>query len=343
MTATTDAPPQLPEVAYYYPNATWRFGSSGFIKNLLLFFDGVGLLLPEHLRDKPFAQDPDLAPALRDHGLLHLLTPEEIIDKAITERLAESVSEILVTGALDHLARDGSAFHELSYSRLGAYGDVGLAQMLYEELARRGLARPTSDGYSIPMHPIARSLILVLLAQILRANGDKVGLALSPVTDRPDVLGALQQLLSIPSIPTAGHVVAFDLESVGVDLSNVPVDRVFTFRERFGEEHKRYARDVRAFVRILGVLSCEERAEAYTDRREELQFRAKELTREQESYWRKPATFFLSLLGAMAGLGGSGGFGALFSVGGAFAAFGPKPFEGVGPHSYLFRSRRLHA
>lgn len=153
----------------------------------------------------------------------------------------------------------------------------------------------------------------------------------------------LQELLSIPTIPTAGHVVAFDLEAVGVDPTDIPVKRALTLRERFGDEHRRYARDVRAFVRTLRILSADERAEAYTDRREELRFRATELTREQESYWRKPATFLMSLLGAIAGFSGAPAFGALFSVGGAFAALGPKQPEGIGPHSYLLRSRRLQA
>lgn len=39
MTNSTEAP----EVAFYYPGHLWHSGE--WIKNLLLFFDGVGLLV----------------------------------------------------------------------------------------------------------------------------------------------------------------------------------------------------------------------------------------------------------------------------------------------------------
>ena len=35
----------LPEIAFYYPNPMWHYGD--WIKNLVLFFDGVALLVPE--------------------------------------------------------------------------------------------------------------------------------------------------------------------------------------------------------------------------------------------------------------------------------------------------------
>lgn len=338
MTATIAA---LPEIAYYYPNATWRIGSSDFIKNLLLFFDGVGVLVPEYMRDKPFVHDPELAPALRDHGMLHLLTPEEIIDRNIAEKLATSVTDVLVTGALDHLGHDGREFHELSYSRLGGYADAGLADMLCEELLNRGLARPSADGHSIPMHPLARSMVLVLLAQILRANGRSLGYDLCPTTDRQEVIDALRDLLSIRDLPTAGRVVSTDLTHVGVDLTGVPIDQILEFRRRHGDEYRKYARDVRALVRQLSHLSEEERADSFADRRTDLSDRATDLARRSASYWRRPTAFYLALLGAAAGLGGAPVAAALFAVGGAFAALGDTPPDSTGAYSYLFKARQI--
>ncbi len=51
------------------------------------------------------------------------------------------MTNIITSGALDHLSREGTAFYELSNSRLGFYGDPGLAQMVLDELKTRGLAR----------------------------------------------------------------------------------------------------------------------------------------------------------------------------------------------------------
>ena len=42
--------PMPPEVAFYYPGWIWR--SDHAIKNLLLFFDGVALLVPEYMKER---------------------------------------------------------------------------------------------------------------------------------------------------------------------------------------------------------------------------------------------------------------------------------------------------
>jgi hypothetical protein len=83
---------------------------------------------------------------------------------------------------------------------------------------------------SIPLQPAVRSLVLVLLAQILRPYGARMGLDLSPVTDRPNVVTALTELLSLPDAPSTGSVVSFDMATVGVDFAPVPIDEVLDFR-----------------------------------------------------------------------------------------------------------------
>jgi hypothetical protein len=40
----------FPEVNFYYPNQFWQRG--GGSKNLIWFFDGVGLLVPEYMQDR---------------------------------------------------------------------------------------------------------------------------------------------------------------------------------------------------------------------------------------------------------------------------------------------------
>jgi len=42
------------------------------IKNLLLFFDGVGILIPEYMMDRPDILDPSITAGLREHGLCTL-------------------------------------------------------------------------------------------------------------------------------------------------------------------------------------------------------------------------------------------------------------------------------
>ncbi len=250
-------PSKLADVAFYYPGPVWHSGE--WIKNLLLFFDGIALLVPDYLRDKPRRVDPVVAEPLIDAGLLHVLEPETILDKDATRRLADAFVPILESGALDQLSRDGSKFHELSYSRLGGFGDQALANDMLERLRAKGLARATEDGVSIPMYPTVRVLVLVLLSQILRPYGPKFGLDLWPTTDRPKIVDGLVELLSLPTLPSKGAVVAFDLETVGVDLSRVPMDEVLGFRSEYGKEYVTYARTLRTLLRDLSLLAEPER------------------------------------------------------------------------------------
>jgi hypothetical protein len=62
-----------PEIAYYYPGPLWRSGD--WVKTLLLFFDGVALLVPEYLRDKPFRNDPVMAEPLQTRDCCTSLSP----------------------------------------------------------------------------------------------------------------------------------------------------------------------------------------------------------------------------------------------------------------------------
>ena len=70
--------PALPEIGFYCPNQFWYSGD--WIKNLILFFDGIGLLVPEYMMDRLDQSDPAMVGGLRDHGLLHVLKPETIVD-----------------------------------------------------------------------------------------------------------------------------------------------------------------------------------------------------------------------------------------------------------------------
>jgi len=192
---------------------------------------------------------------------------------------------------------------------MGGFGEEALARQLFESLKARGLARDSEDRKSIPMQPMVRSLILVLLSQILRPHGETLGAELSPATDRPQLVHALQELLSLPDLPSAPHVVALDLETISVDLRLVPMNEVLGFRNENLKECRRYIRGVHRLTRELSALSARAREEELSDRREEL----KELA------------------------------GALFGVAGAVLGLKKTESPDTGAYSYLFRaSNRFH-
>jgi hypothetical protein len=49
---SSDVSEQTPYLAYYYPEPYWRGREIDAIKNLLLFFDGIAILLPRYMRGR---------------------------------------------------------------------------------------------------------------------------------------------------------------------------------------------------------------------------------------------------------------------------------------------------
>lgn len=336
---------ELPEIAFYYPGYypghLWHH--TEWMKTLLLFFDGIGLLVPEYKQSEPASVDPVLAAPLRDQGLLHYLVADQVVDRQATENLATALTEFITSGAFDSLSRDGVAFREISMSRMGYYGDTGLAEMLFEELQSRGLARKSEDGVSIPLHPFVRYLILVLLAQILRPRGSLMGLDLSPVTDQFRIVRALTEFLNLPAAPSVGHVVAFDLQSVSVDLTSVPLDEVLSYRAEHRKEHRRYIRSVRQFARELSLMAELDRTAAFRDRQSQLDDLASDLRRKARLAWRRPASFALGLAGASWSYATGNPVGALLA-GGALVLRGTGSEQReTGAFSYLFAAHEQYA
>src|ERR1700687_77045 len=339
MTKKTPAakPATKAEIAFYYPGPVWHSGD--WVKTLVLFFDGIGLLVPASIKDKPFESDPAIAVGLQEAGLLHIWQPEDIVDKAATQKLAASVIDVLSSGALDSLSKEKTTFHEISYSRLGGYGDAELAKAILNELKVRGLARDSEDGVSIPMHPLVRALILVLLAQILRPYGETIGKELSPATDRPELTDALSELLSLPQTASTGHVISTDLQTVTVDLGPVPISEVLSFRKQYYKEHRAYIRGVRKFVWDLSGLPQNELKPAMRQRQEELRDLAADLRKISRNAWKRPASFALSIVGAAWRLKRGDPIGALLSVGAAALGARSDANE-VGAYSYLFKASK---
>ena len=183
-------------------------------------------------------------------------------------------------------------------SRLGYAGDPKLAEAIFQELKERGLARDSEDGVSIPMHQTVRTLILVLLGQILR--GAAKGARLCPVTDRWDLVHALEEIVSAPvaASPSAGDMVTFDLGVVGVDLGSVPMDEILDFRKQNYTAHRDYRQSILQFSQDLSLMEVEDREAALERRQEVLDAKARELRRINWKAWRKRGTFAFTATGA---------------------------------------------
>lgn len=327
----------LHEVAYFH-EPYWGPKQGDWIKSLLLFFDGVALLVPDYMRDKPLLTDPTLAQPLADQELLHLLSPETLVDETVAETLAELLDNLLDAGAFDDLNLK-TDFAELSHSRLGGTADPGLTEIVLEQLRARGLAQHSEDGVSIPLHPAVRTFILVVLPQLLRAPAEAAGYALQPTSANPRQLHALRDALDTDPLPTAGRVVASDLEQVTLDLAPIPLDEVLDFRRQHGADYRAYARDLRKFVRDLSGLDQEARNEAFFDRREALADTADELRRLARTSWRRPlATFGLGIAGSAIALGSGNPAGAGLTAASALLGVRRRA-DPASAYTYLFRAQ----
>ena len=334
-----------PDFAFYYPGQYWW--DPDWIKNLILFFDGIAMVIPEYMNDYGSVEDYPIVSSLEDRGMFHVVRPEEAVGQRETEILAEALVDIITSGRLDYLttgrgARDTS-FGSLSMSRLGYYGDRKLAEFVVRELKARGLAGDSKDGVSIPIEKTVRSIILVLLAQILKFKGERMGLTLSPATDRPRLVDALNEVISDSDSATesVGDIVSFDMAMVGVDLSSVPMDEVLDFREQNYVQRRDYRLAVRSFARELSRMPEDERQDAFERRQDELDDAARAIKKASWEAWRKPASFSFGLAGAaLTFLAGNPVGAAIAAAGSAIAGIPSARANEIGVYSYLFSARQ---
>lgn len=67
----------MKEFAFYYPNPMWYHGD--WMKSLILFFDGIALLVPNYMKRRPEEIDPAIVAGLRKHNLLKIIEPEKAV------------------------------------------------------------------------------------------------------------------------------------------------------------------------------------------------------------------------------------------------------------------------
>ena len=335
-----------PDFAFYYPGQYWL--DVDWVKNLICFFDGIAMLIPEYMEDHLRFDDETIISGLKNHNLFHVIRPEEVVDAKATEALTEALIEIITSSRLDHLTKASdkdakqSDFGSLSMSRLGYYGNKDLADAIFQELKSRGLAEDSIDGVSIPMHRSVRALILVLLAQILRPRGESMGLTLSPTTDQQQLVNALSEIMLKPesSSPTVGDIVSFDMAKVGVDLGPVPMDEVLDFRQQNYCQHRDYILSVRTFARELSHMPSDEREARFEQRQEELKALSHDLRRIYRSSWNTRLPFALGLAGAAwAATQGDPIAGALTALAAVSTLIPDEPTE-VECYSYLISARQ---
>lgn len=323
------------EVAYYYPEPFWLAREGGWVKSLLLFFDQIAILLPSYMEGRNVIADPTLAGPIEEQGLLRILEPGTFVDEEAATKLAKAVEALLAAGSFDGLPEvDGPV--ELSQSRMAYHHSLGAE--IFEELVERGLAKPSEDGVSIPLHPVVRDVYLLILAQLARETGQRHGLDLHPVSNAQSVGDSFRGLLELEAMPSRGQVVDLDLQVVGVDLDVIPLDEVLDFKRDSAGAHRRYMQNLRSFTLELSLLGPADRDRALADRHRELEEEADDLCDRTLKAWRSPkgaSGFGLGIAGAAWSLATANPVPAALTALGAGLTMLPGKAEGSA-YSYLF-------
>ncbi len=329
------------DVAYYYPAPYWAVSEGGWIKSLLLFFDKVSILLPDYMHGRHHFADPVLAAPLEERGLLEILEPKTWVSKDIANRLSETITGLLAKGVFDDLP-DTGYFSELSQSRIGYAADVDLAEALVSKLAAKGLAKPSEDGVSIPLHPAVRTTILVVLGQLSRSAGSAPYLYFHPTTNETTAIRDLVETLKRERMPSRDNLIAFDLEPAGLDMDLVPLDELLEFRSENKDAHRTYARDLRRFMAdLVEIQEPDERKKLLLERREEIADAARDLQRNsRKALGLNLPSCSLGIFGCVWSLAAGDPIGVVLSalgLGDSIRRWEGADSTSVDAYSYLFR------
>ena len=327
------------DVAYYYPAPFWGPQASDWVKSLLLFFDQVAILLPDYMYGRHQAADPTLVEPLEDRGLLSVFEPKEWVDEDLANQLAEIIVELLTNGAFDDLPKE-AFFQEISRSRLGYGADISLANFLVDELADKGLARPSEDGVSVPLHPTVRTTILIILGQLSRIAGAKRGLIVHPTTNDSKVVTDLIATLSRESMPSRGRVITLDLESASLNMASVPLDDVLQFRDEHKVHYQLYMSNLRKYLAELASIdNAEEREALLVERSQEIADLAHDIRRTTKKWIGKNLpSLSIGLVGSAWIYASGDPIGAALNASGHLLNFWGERKK-VTAYSYLFEAR----
>ena len=340
------------------------------MKELLLFFDGIALTLPQRQAEQVIDQDPVLAQPLFERGLLMNLEPQTWLDSVTAKKMIALLRDLLNSPYYQerrwsYLNQEPPGVWHWGYDQ--APDD---ADRFTDELVRRGLiGQKLADGV-VEMNGATRHLILLVLAQALSVKTASSRIRVQPVggddaarptaewrstlyeytrsIDPPRSLGRLfgsqRRLRSNPLLAESllGPVVQADQAAIDVDLSAVPLDDVLAFRDEHGAHYRAYARGLRTFLHVLAQIPPgPERDNAIRQRQEEIRDAAMDLRRQARNAFRASAIpISLTLAGAAwTAMHDRDPIGAFLA---ALAGTSALPHSGtaVSAYSYLLIARR---
>jgi hypothetical protein len=328
--------PRKQEFAHYYGDWIWDEKLAGWIKSLLLFFDGIALAIPPARASQLIESEPVLAQPLAELGLLRNYWESMNIPYtkvfgrygASLWRLAEILEgtyrETLSSSDLRELDRaiDNEEGGLLLKADIAAYNArVSRAAQLYGEVPSQVQVTTVS-----------------MVSWLLRDSATDV--SIEPVIDDDNAAAYVAAIIGSRDSGRA-RIVTGDLAQIGIDLSAVPLDEVLDFRAKHGPEYRRYSNDVRKFVLELSLADEAGRHSAIIERHAELDDRAEQLRKiGRTAFARQTIGFGFGLAGAAWTLVHGDPWGASFAAGAVAAGLTRQDPEPIGAsYTYILRAK----
>jgi len=244
MTSLSNDTQRVPEFAYYYGDFFWNEELTGWVKSLLLFFDGIALALPPLWANELMERDPVLAQPLADLGLLRFYGPDQWYRP--WERSSYSFN-VLAAGGLTDVYEAFLAQRKLTLKDVLLFQKQRrtLSKELDFDLLHAALSmvfgEKESFGYGKEdfarldrRSPHGRAVLMSIISMFLRRYVTDI--AIEPVINDENAAYFAASMIG-PRDRGRADIVRGDLAHIGIDLSAVPLDEVLDYRSKYGSEY----------------------------------------------------------------------------------------------------------
>jgi len=327
---------QRPELAHYYGDWFWNDKQIGWVKSLLLFFDGLALALPPDTAANLIDSNPVLAQPLSERGLLQNYPPELWLKSSFPEgrralkrfRRVQEKLGMPVERDLFHMDIDVVLGKKMGLTPSEYYK----ALREFERLLDRA-KRQYGDG-----KPPIKALAVGVTSRLLSQNIQEA--AIQPVIDSEHSASFVASIIGGQDNGLA-KVFLSDLNHINLDLSDIPLDEVLDFRSEYGAEYRAYAHQVRRFALELSLMSDSEQSSALAARRMELDDRTEHLRRISRTAFRRQAVIIgFGVAGAAWTLAHGDFWAASFAAGAAVAGISiPTPGPIGAAYTYILTAK----
>lgn len=311
--------------AYYSDGISWE--SSDWAKSMLLFFDGIAVLVPER-EDEAFEHsDEAVIAGMRKAECLRVLRPTDLVDAQTAGDIASDVEKIVA--ALDWRGGEDRATDSLYVEKLGSHVAGRTVDRLASNLRDRGLAKGKGAALEVDRRVIM--LVLSVIAAHAQRRGQALGVQLTPAHSTRSWAHRREFLGEWVRRDQYAHIINTDVETLRINVGPIPVDELVSFREQNRSALDQYRLAIALLAKDLAQLDLDLQRVARSERVESLKEARREIERSGREYLSNTGGLMCAVAGLVWTCIGH-------DIAGALLAGGVLAFDALGTSS----QKRLH-